>query len=139
MILAAVTTARAWFAALPSGVKWALAGIALAILIGITWAVWLADHDSEVIERHEQKREQRAAEAHIKTAEERADDAIRNLIAEQAREAAIDRAAASEAARPPEERATMPPTTLALNCERIRQAYSARELAGIAVYQEKCL
>lgn len=32
----------------------------------------------------------------------------------------------------------LPPTTLALNCERLRKAYSGDELKRIPGYQEKC-
>ncbi len=54
------------------------------------------------------------------------------------RELAIAQAEASESARPAEEQATLPSTTVALNCQRLRKAYSATELAKMAGYQEKC-
>lgn len=33
---------------------------------------------------------------------------------------------------------SLPPTTLALNCERLRRAYSAEELKKVPGFQEKC-
>ncbi len=51
------------------------------------------------------------------------------MIASQTREEEIAKAAASEQAKQPKQRATLPPTTIALNCQRLRQAYSSAELA----------
>lgn len=112
--------------------------IALAILCVALIAWWFARHDAKVIERHEDKREAVASDARERSAEERADDAVQNILAEQEREKEIAQAAASEAAKPPEHRAALPPTSVALNCNRLLRSYSAAELAKMPAYQEKC-
>lgn len=139
MILALYTSVRAWFAALPPGIKWVLAGIVAAILIGIAWALWLDAHDDRVIERHEQQRELVGSKAREKSAEEAAVDALRNQMERDKRDAAIAKAAASEEAKPPEERATTTPQALALMCAIAREDYTADELAEMPEYQEHCL
>lgn len=138
MITAAWAATRLWFSGLPDGARRAALWIALALLtIALMW--WFfRQHDAKVIERHEDKREAAANDARGRSAEERADDAIAGIIAEQARETEIAKAAASEAAKAPEARAALPPTTIALNCQRLRQSYTAAELKNISAYQEKC-
>lgn len=138
MIGAAFLAARRWLAALPSGVKWAMAGIAGMVAIIATGAIWLNFHDAAVVEQHEVKREAAASGARERSAEERAIDAVTNFQAEQEREAAIARAEASEAAKPPELRAVVPPTTIARRCAQLLRTYSSEQLAKMAAYQEKC-
>lgn len=58
------------------------------------------------------------------------------MIASQARETLIAKAAAYEAAQPPEANATLPPTTIVLNRQRPRTAYTAAQLATTPAYQE---
>lgn len=68
------------------------------------------------------KQQAETADAGGRSAEERSDDAMQGTIASKARETEIAKAAASEQAKPPQQRATLPPTMIALNCERLRQA-----------------
>ncbi|MCW1431413.1 hypothetical protein [Novosphingobium sp. JCM 18896] len=112
----------------------------LAVIIAALGLLWAgkAIYDASVIEKHEQGRATDAIAAYSTSAEQRAADTITGIIASKDREDAIATAAASEAAKPVDQRAKLPPTTLALNCARFRQAYTARELAKNAVYQEKC-
>jgi hypothetical protein len=138
MIGGAITAARLWFAELPSGIRWALAGIAAALVLAVVWATWLHFHDAGVIEQHEVKREAAAAPARELSAEERAVDALANQMAKGQRDQAIVKAAASEAAKPPEARATIPPTTIARRCVQLLRAYSSEQLARMPAYQEKC-
>lgn len=112
------------------------AGLAV-LCIALIW-LWLNFHDAKVVEQHEDARQAAATDATVKSAEERADDAIQGLVVEQARETAIAKAEASEAAKPIEQRAVLPPTTIALNCARLLHAYSSAELAKMAAYQEHC-
>lgn len=126
-------------------IAWILAAIALlvlvAALVAAVWAgtkLWLHFHDAKVVEQHEEARQAAAKDATVKSAEERADDAVQGLIVEQARETAIAKAEASEAAKPVDQRAVLPPTTMALNCARLLHAYSSTELAKMPAYQEHC-
>ncbi|MFD2134572.1 hypothetical protein ACFSLT_03830 [Novosphingobium resinovorum] len=107
------------------------------LTICLLW--WLVhQHNARVIERHEEKRETAANHARERSAEERADDAVQNIIADHARETEIAKAAASEAVKGPKQRATLPPTSVALNCQRMRQAYPKSDLAKIPAYQKRC-
>jgi len=134
MILSALTAARLWFGRLPDGLRVMLImAVAIVALFALT-SLWLSRRDAEVIERHEYKREAAAAPAREKAAEDRAQDAINNMLAEKARELEIARAEASEAAKAPEARATLSPQALALNCERLRQA----GMTGERAYKEAC-
>lgn len=123
---------------IPERLHRAVIWVALAALCAVLVAWWFARHDAKVIERHEVKREASASDARELSAEERAADAMEGLIVEQARERDIAKAAASEAAKPPEQRAALPPTSVALNCNRLLRSYSAAELAKMPAYQEKC-
>lgn len=138
MIAAALFTARAGLATLHSGIKWAMGGTAAMLALIAAGALWLHFHDAKVITTHEDARQAAATDATVKSAEERADDAVQGLIVEQARETAIAKAEASEAAKPIEQRAALPPTTIALNCARLLHAYSSTELAKMPAYQEHC-
>lgn len=130
-----IAGARMWFAALPLGWKWAAGGAATAVLLGTAAAVWLMMHDAKVIEKHEEKRKAAAAPALEKAAEERVTDAFVNQRLRDERDAAIQRAEAVEAAKPPQARATVAPQSRALNCERLRQA----EMTADPIYKEWCL
>lgn len=101
----------------------------IAIAIALTWT-GKAIYDRSVIRDHEQERAAKSIEARDKAAEERAADTIRDRMAENEREEAIRSA--------PNGNATLAPSTQALNCERIRQAYTKEQLAKLAVYQERC-
>lgn len=112
-----------------------------AILIGPFIAVFFsvkALYEASVINDHEKDRIVEAVPAYSNAAEQRAADTITGIIANKDRVEAIETAAASEAAKPVEQRAKLPPTTQAFNCVRVRQAYTARELAKMAAYQEHC-
>ena len=84
----------------------------LAVLIGL--ALWSAKcaYDQSVIDKHEQKIEQRARPATDKAADERANDTIANAKTEKDMHDAI-------AAQPDQ---PIAPTTHALSCERLRRA-----------------
>lgn len=124
------------FSGLPRALAWAkLAPWALlltSLLIG-AWAIWLANHDSAVIERHQTKIQQLDAPASEKAADERITDAFKNQRLRDQRDAAIAKAEALEAAKAPEARATVAPQNRALNCDRLREA----GLTGGA-YKEIC-
>ena len=91
-----------------------------------------------------------AVQALDQSAEERAYEAIRNVqlppeTAERIENTDGDAAEPTPARLPPPHRkgqetkhGSLPPTTLALNCERLRRAYSAEELKKIPGFQEKC-
>lgn len=134
MILTALLSIRAWFTGLPRGVKLVVATIAAIALLVAVWAICLHFHDRAVITQHEDKREAAAAGATVKSAEERAVDALANQMSRDQREAAIAVAEASEAAKAPEARATVAPQNRALNCARLKQA----GLTGNAAYQGMC-
>ena len=127
---------------IPIFIRWGftqrLAKIAAWAVVVLTILAVLAvikvNYDSNVIERHEDKREAAAAGATVKSAEERAVDALANQMARDQREAAIAVAEVSEAAKAPEARATVAPQSRALNCARIKQA----GLTGDAAYREAC-
>lgn len=103
----------------------ALITAALALL----WA-GKAIYDASVVREHETERAVKSIDARDKSAEDRADDAVRNLLAEKDREGAIKAA--------PNAGATLAPSTVAANCARLRAAYSAEELAKSAAYRELC-
>lgn len=86
--------------------------IALALLtIALVW--WFfRQHDAKVIERHEDKRETAASEAKERSAEDRANDAIINMINEREREDAIKAAPTGSAVSAPD---------LRLNCMRLQR------------------
>lgn len=122
----------------PERFRNAAAYVLLAIAaIALIWAGW-AILKASIIEDHEQEKVIESIKALDSAAEERANDAIRDLMTDQDRSEAIEEAAKKQEALPPEERATLPPTTVALNCKRIAQAYTKEQLEKLAVYQEKC-
>lgn len=117
---------------------WVAIVAAVLALIGasiLAWNLWLGSHDETVIETENARVELNAAGGREKSAEERVVDALQNQIAKSEREAAIAKAEASEAAKEPAERAMLPPTTVALNCARLKRA----GLTGSDAYKEKCL
>lgn len=133
-----IAALAARFLALPQWARNTLYGIGIAILAGVLFLGWLWQHDRKVLQREQAKREAAASKALDQSAEERANDAVRGIIAEKDRETAIAEAEKKEAQKAPLERATLPPTTVALNCQRLRQAYSAEKLAKMPGYAEKC-
>jgi hypothetical protein len=84
------------------------------------------------------------------TAEEKAYEAIRKVPrapetaespsdAEQGKSAATQRRThLADGSKHRVDEALLPPTTLALNCERLRKAYSHEELDKIPGFKEKC-
>jgi len=122
----------------------AISFAAIALLAGvagvavISWNRWLAEHDEAVIEAYKAAQAAKTVQALDVAAEQRATDAFVNAMTERERDDAIAAAEASEAAKPPAERATLPPTTVALNCTRLKRAYTPAELAKIPAYKEKC-
>lgn len=90
--MTALLSLRLWFTTLPRGAKLAIAAVVGVLLAWGLWAVWLGRHDAAVVERHEAKTEAVASEARDRSAEERADDALINLINEKDRENAIQSA-----------------------------------------------
>lgn len=115
----------------------AICGALAAGAVAVVW-VWLVHRDAKVIERHEAEVKAAAAPALEKAAEERVTDAFENQRLRDQRDAAIAKAEAMEQAKAPEARSTLAPTAVALNCVRMRQAYSAAELAKMAAYRERC-
>lgn len=97
--------------------------------IALLWAA-KAMYDRSVVREHEQERAAESVEARDKASEERAADTIRDRTAENEREEAIRSA--------PNGNATLAPSTQALNCKRIEQAYTKEQLGKLVVYQEKC-
>lgn len=118
--------------------KWLFIPLGLAAALAGAALLWLHMHDTKVVQQSDAQRTVQALPALDTAAQDRAIDAVANITAANAREAAITTADATEAAKPPEDRATLPPTTLALNCARLRRAYSAAQLAKIPAYQEHC-
>lgn len=108
--------------------------LAVCALAASGWAMlkW------SIIGDYEDKRATAALPEYDNAAEDRANDAIRSEMDKQARELDIAKAAASEAAKPPSERATVAPQTRAFNCAVMRQDYSERELAKMDAYQREC-
>lgn len=102
--------------------------------VAVVW-VWLVHRDAKVIEKHEAQVKAAAAPALEKAAEERVTDAFVNQRLRDERDAAIQRAEAVEAAKPPQARATVAPQSRALNCERLRQA----GMTADPIYKEVCL
>lgn len=109
----------------------------VAAAVALMWSA-KALYDASVIDDHETDRAVTSMEQHNASAEQRAIDAVVNIAAENARESAVAAAEASEAAKPPAARATLPPTTRALNCARMRQAYSRAELERMAEFKREC-
>lgn len=114
---------------------WASLAIAAALLL---WAAWEA-LKGWIIEEEDEDRAVASMEQHNASAEQRAIDAVVNIAAENARESAVATAEASEAAKPASERAKLPPTTKALNCARMRQAYTKAELGRMDAYKANCM
>lgn len=97
---------------IPERLHRAVAWIALAVLCAALVAWWFASHDAKVIERHEEKREAAASDAKERSAEDRANDAIINMINERDREDAIKTAPTGSAVSAPD---------LRLNCLRLKK------------------
>ena len=117
-MIALLTTAWAWIKGLPE-IVWPILAFA-AIFGGVI--LWDRIDDAQVVKEIEDKRALNSAKAGQQSAEDRSDAALRNIMSEQARETAIAKAEASEAAKPLEARSTLSAQDRALNCERLRQA-----------------
>jgi hypothetical protein len=107
------------------------------VAAGLIWAA-VAAYNAAVIDRHEERRAVDQIPAIEKSAEERAIDAVTNIMAEKEREAEIDKVARDEAAKPPEARATLDPYATAAACTVLRQQHSAAVLAKLENYKEMC-
>jgi len=130
MIFAWFTAARLFLGRVPE-IVWPV--LALAAIVGgvLLWDRW---DDAQVVEKINRERAAASAQAGVESAEDRADRVRVDLENKQARELAIARAEASEAAKAPEARSTLSAQDRALNCERLRQA----GLTGGAKYKELC-
>ena len=117
-MIAPALAAWNWIKGLPEVVWW------IAAALAIVAAAYAFDtfNDREAVEAADAKRVQASIPAVNQSAEERADDAIRNVLAEKEREAAIAKAEVSEAQKAPEARSTVSAQDRALNCARLRQA-----------------
>nr|WP_086491282.1 hypothetical protein [Novosphingobium panipatense] len=133
-MIALAKTAWKWLGGLP-GEAWILIG-GVAALVG--FLVWNHFDNAAAIEQHDQARAAAGAAGREKSAEENVADAFENQRLRDQRDAAIAQAAATEAAKPPEARATTAPQALALNCAIAREDYTAAELAKMSEYQEHC-
>lgn len=128
MIYAAA--AWAWVKGLPEWAWWIVAIVALVV------AAFVFDffNDRAAVEVSDAKRVQASIPAVNQSAEERADDAIRNVMADKEREAAIAKAELAEAEKPPAARSTVSAQDQALNCTRLRQV----GLTAGPKYKELC-
>lgn len=135
-----ITKAIAAFASwgVPEAIRKPLAWIAL-VVVAVALGVGLrAAYDASVIADHESDRTVDAIEAYDDSATTRAIDAVKNLRAEDTRGAAIEKAEATEKAKPPEARATVTPQTRAFLCASMREEYTQRELSRMKAFQEYC-
>lgn len=119
-----------WLTGVPE-IVWPI--LALAVIVGGV-IIWDRYDDAKVVEKINRERAAASAQAGVESAEDRADRVRVDLENNQARELAIARAEASEAAKAPEARSTVSAQERALNCERLRQA----GLTGGAKYKELC-
>lgn len=129
-MIAPALAALHWIKGLPEIVWW----IAAALAIVAAAYAFDAFNDREAVEAADAKRAQASIPAVNQSAEERADDAIRNMLSEKDREAAIAKAEVAEAHKPPEARSTLSAQDRALNCARLRQA----GLTSGPKYKELC-
>lgn len=125
-----IRKAFSWITGVPE-IVWPI--LALALIVGGV-IVWDRYDDAQVVEKINRDRAAASAQAGVESAEDRADRVRVDLENKQARELAIARAEASEAAKAPEVRSTLSVQDRALNCERLRQA----GLTGGAKYKELC-
>jgi hypothetical protein len=115
---------------LPEPLRKAAAWVTLILAALALLAAGKALYDRSIIEDHEKDRAVESIEARDKASEERATDTIANIEAARAREEAI-RGAQNDGA-------AIPPSTRALNCKRLEQAYSVDELAKMHGYRDLC-
>lgn len=123
-----------WPESLRKAAAWASVAIAAALLL---WGAWEA-LKGWIIEEEDQDRAVESMGAHNQSAEQRAIDAVVDMTHDRLRNEAIEAVEASEAAKPPAERATLPPSTTAMNCVRMREAYSKADLAKMPAFKEHC-
>lgn len=107
------------------------------VAAGLVWA-GIAAYNAAVIERHEERRAVDQIPAIEQSAQERAIDAVTNIMAEKEREAEIARVEREEAAKSPEARATLDPYSTAAACVVLRQQNPAAVLAKLDNYKEMC-
>jgi hypothetical protein len=125
-----IRKALSWLTGVPE-IVWPVLALA-AIFGGVI--LWDRYDDAQIVEKINRERAAASAQAGVESAEDRADRVRVDLENKQARELAIARAEASEAAKTPEERSTVSAQDRALNCERLQQA----GLTGGAKYKELC-
>lgn len=107
-----------WVKALP---EWAWWIVVVVVLIAAAFALDIFN-DRAAVAGADAKRVQDSIPAVNQSAEERADDAIRNVMADKDREAAIAKADLAEAQKSPAARSTVSAQDQALNCTRLRHA-----------------
>ena len=113
----------------PEKLRQPLQWLAVTVALGLLLWTGKSIYDASVIEQYETERQGDAIKAYDGAAEQRAADAITGILEDKARVDAINAAPSG---------GVLPPTTLALNCKRMEQAYTARELAKMSAYQEVC-
>lgn len=116
--IAMAASARAWLKAVPEWAWW------IGAIVALIAAAFVFDffNDRAAVATADAKRAQASIPAVNQSAEERADDAIRNVMADKDREAAIAKADLAEAQKAPTVRSTVSAQDKALNCVRLRQA-----------------
>lgn len=112
MILSLLTAARSWFGSFTPAARRLAAGLAVAIAAALLFWWWLKAHDERVIEKHQSEQREQDVKALDMSAEERASDAMTNLINEKEREDAIKAAP---------EGGAVSNADLRLNCLRLRK------------------
>jgi Flp pilus assembly protein TadB len=123
---------------IPEAIRKPMQYLLLALFAaGLIWAA-AAAYNAAIIDRHEERRAVDQIPAIEKSAEDRAHDALTNIMAEHERTAAIDKVEREEAAKPGAERTKLDPYALAAACTVLRQQHSPAELAKMRDYQERC-
>jgi len=119
----------------------ALIGAGVLLAWGAAWAVseWLDAREARAVRAELEAQDARAATNRVQSAEERGIGAIERHIAKGKRVEAVADVVATEAAKPPAERATLAPQIRAFNCAVMREDYTPAELARMAAYREACL
>lgn len=111
-MIGAWAAVRLWFSGFTPAASRIAAGVALAIVAGLFIWWWFKTHDDRVIERHQAQQREQDVKALDMSAEERAADAMTNLINEKEREDAITAAP---------EGGAVSDADLRLNCLRLRK------------------
>lgn len=132
--------------ALPRPLAWMPWAAVLAVTIAVAvwqWTSWVNETEAEALRARERERSLVAAQAREEAARAQAYEAvIRATMRQQEVRPAEDRTEpkpdkpvrkAAEARRAP-----LPPTATALNCQRLRAAYTPDELAAMPAFQQAC-